>query len=83
MTMKVAHKKLLAVQRSKSGPAARSWSFSLYPQHARVMQALESEFNLHRSVLMQLMLDREEAHGHLREELRERLAAIRQEEPMP
>ena len=63
MPMKVAHKKLLAAQRSKCGPAARSWSFSLYPQHAQVLRALESEHNMHRSVLLQLLLELEDNTG--------------------
>ena len=74
MTMNKAHKKVFATPRSKCGPVARTWSFSLYPQHARVIQARESELNLHRSVLVQLLLEVEEKKGLVREELRERLA---------
>jgi hypothetical protein len=72
--MKVAHKKVFAMKRSKCGPAARTWSFSLYPQHARIIRTRESELNLHRSVLVQLLLEVEEKRGLLREELLQRLA---------
>ena len=82
MTMK-AHKKVFATKRSTCGPAARSWSFSLYPEHARIIQARESELNLHRSVFVQLLLEVEEKRGLVREELRQRLSAGRQPDPMP
>jgi hypothetical protein len=75
MPMKIAHKKVFAMPRSKSGPAARPWSFSLYPQHVRVIRARESELNLHPSVLLQLLIEVEEKQPRLREELRQRLSA--------
>ena len=81
MTMKTANKKVFATPRSRCGPAARTWSFSLYPQHARVIQARDSELNLHRSVLVQLLLEVEEKKGLVREELRARLATGGQEAP--
>ena len=74
MPMKVAHKKVFATPRSKSGRAARPWSFSLYPQHVQVIRARESELNLHPSVLLQLLIELEAKHPRLREELRQRLS---------
>jgi hypothetical protein len=71
-----APKKVFAMQRSRSGPAAQSWSFSLYPQHARIIRARESELNLHRSVVVQLLLEVEEKHGLVRQELLQRLAVV-------
>ncbi len=83
MTMKLVHKKVFAAPRSRSGPAAQTWSFSLYPQHAALIRAREAELNLGRSGLVQLLLEVEEKRGLLREELLQRLATPRQPEPAP
>jgi hypothetical protein len=81
--MKAPPKKVFAMPRSMSGPAAQSWSFSLYPRHARIIRARESELNLHRSVLVQLLLEVEEKHGLVRQELARRLSAGPPPDPMP
>ena len=73
--MSHSHKKVFAAQRSRSGPAARTWSFSLYPQHARIIRTRESELNLGRSGVVQLLLEMEERDRLLREELVRRLNA--------
>ena len=48
---------------------ARTLTVSLYPRHRDILKRREHELNLHRSVIIQLLLEGEERDGTLRREL--------------
>ena len=58
---------------SPDGPQAAPLSLSIYPQHLRMLRDRERELNVHRSVLVQLLLEIDQRDGLLRQELVHRL----------
>ena len=71
--MNPSYKKLFGQPKSPIGPVARTLSVSLYPSHHELLARRERELNVHRSILLQLLLDVEEREGLLRRELAHRL----------
>jgi hypothetical protein len=66
-------KKSFAQPKSPTGRLAHSLSFSLYPSHQAILAGREKEFNVQRSILLQILLEIEQREGLLRRELITRL----------
>ncbi len=81
--MHPTHKKLFGQPKSQLGPLARTLSVSLYPSHRELLARRERELNIHRSILLQLLLDVEEREGLLRREITDRLRRPVQLNPNP
>lgn len=60
-------------KRSAEGAQSASLSLSIYPEHLRILRARERELNVHRSVLLQLLLEIDERDGLLRREVQQRI----------
>jgi hypothetical protein len=66
-------KKLFGQPKSQVGRLAKALSISFYPQHMDVLARREREFNVHRSILVQLLLEIEAREDLLRRELVSRI----------
>ena len=77
------HKKKMARKQSQTGRLAQALSLSLYPDHLSLLQEREREFNIPRSILMQLLLDIERHRGLLRPEIVARIKAACRRIPTP
>jgi hypothetical protein len=66
-------KKRLAFKRRTGSQRARPLSVSIYPQHERILEQCEIEFNVSRSVLLGLWLELEQRDGMIRKEIVRRL----------
>jgi hypothetical protein len=66
-------KKRFAFQRRAGSSRARPLSVSIYPQHERILEQCELEFNVSRSVLLGLWLELEQRDGMIRKEMVRRL----------
>jgi hypothetical protein len=66
-------KKRLAFDRRTGSQRARPLSVSIYPQHERILEQCELEFNVSRSVLLGLWLELEQRDGMIRKEMVRRL----------
>jgi hypothetical protein len=69
-------KKLFGQRKSVEGRLARTLSVSFYPLHICVLETRERELNVHRSILLQVLLEIEERDMLLRRELIARLTSV-------
>lgn len=77
------HKKKMARTQSQTGQLAQVLSLSLYPDHLSLLEEREREFNIPKSILMQLLLDIERGRGLLRPEIVARIKAACRRLPTP
>jgi hypothetical protein len=71
--MSKSRKKRFGQPKSRRGKLARALSVSFYPSHRDILRRRERELNVHRSILLQLLLEIEDREGFLRHELIARL----------
>jgi hypothetical protein len=71
--------------RSSGSTPARSMSVSLHPHHVRLLSRRESELNLGRSVIVQLLLEADQRLDLVRKELLSRIptATVRDTPSLP
>ena len=67
-------KKLCAQSRSRLGRIARALTLSFYPKHMHILAQRERETGIHRSILMQILLELELRDNLLAREILARLA---------
>lgn len=66
-------KKMFGHSKSRAGRIARALTLSFYPTHMDILKQRENELGIHRSILLQLLLETEFRDGILRRELIGRL----------
>jgi hypothetical protein len=71
--MSTKNKRVFGQPRSPLGKQSHSLTISLYPHQRDVLSRRERELNLHRSVIIQILLDAEETSGLVRQALIARL----------
>ena len=70
-------------RRSTQGRQSSCLSVSIYPEHLRILRERERELNVHRSVLLQLLLEIDERDGLLRREVQQRIEQHQQANIIP
>jgi hypothetical protein len=63
--------------KSVTGQLARAFSISLYPSQLDILLKREREFNVPRSILLQILLEVEQRDALLRRELINRLTEVK------
>jgi len=63
--------------KSITGQLARALSISLYPSHLETLCQREREFNVPRSILLQILLEVEQRDALLRREVNNRLTEVK------
>ena len=71
--MAYTRKKQLAFKRLDGTDRARPLSVSIYPQHERILEHCEVEFQVSRSVLLGLLLEIEQRDAVIRKEMVRRM----------